>query len=795
MEAKDKRFVEFMLKNGRNISRFTALLIMEAFLLLCCLALYAKPLRQNVWQGRDLTGAICRYEPYSEEYSLGCYLDQDMLPEGTDPKYIYLTTPEMNLPAGSYQVTLVYDTDDPDQKYSVTSKYRTYPVTVGYGGRLPLYGNELRFDFFSPIRVEGYQVHVDYSGSGRVFLASVSVCETNVWKNMLLLAVVSLSLLADGLILRYRRLQPEERRRARIAWSAIACLTVFASLPLLSVYLSWGDDLEFHLNRIEAIRESLLAGQFPNRISAYWNKGYGYASALLYGEAFLYAPALLRLLGFSVQGAYKCYVIAVNLTTMVTAWLCFRKLFEDEWAALFGAAAYLLAPYRLVCVYQRAAVGEYTALLFFPLIFYGLMRLCEEEPEGQSAKGRAWISLTVGFSGLVQCHVISVLIGAGFTGLFCVAFFKKTVTPFRLLQLCKAAVATILLNFWFLLPFVEYMRLGYGGGTAEDTLWWRGCMGAHGAFFSQMFSLFQSGVGESHTVVDGLAREGERNYTLGGLALAALFYLFYRIYYHEEKTRLRRIGDWSLAFGGLAAFMCTVWFPWDGIQQICSLTAMITRNIQFPWRFLGMASFCLTLTLVSLLCLLRKRGEKWLYCGAALVLGAAFLLSADFFLYSFTREASQELYGLGSSMNSCSIGGGEYLPMNTPPIWKLAEERQVTAGEGMTLSKTLRKNGGRTYAVTCSNQAASETYADLPLLPYKGYVCRDEASGEELLVNLTDAPGKLRVQVPAGYEGTFQVRFEPPWRWRLAEVVSLFTFLGMLLCGILRKLGRMARKS
>ena len=81
---------------------------------------------------------------------------------------------------------------------------------------------------------------------------------------------------------------------------------VFASsLPLFGMLLGFGDDLEYHLLRIDALANGIRNGQFPVRISTYWNNGYGYASSLFYNDLFLMFPALLRLLGISVQNAYK----------------------------------------------------------------------------------------------------------------------------------------------------------------------------------------------------------------------------------------------------------------------------------------------------------------------------------------------------------------------------------------------------------------------------------------------------------------------------------------------------------
>ena len=146
-----------------------------------------------------------------------------------------------------------------------------------------------------------------------------------------------------------------ERVHGKTIVFAMTLLVVLSSAPVLSFYLSGGGDLQFHLCRIEAIRQALPAGQFPVRLPSYWNNGYGYASSVFYGEVFLYFPAVLRIIGFSAQSAYKLYLLSVNLFTCLSTYYCLRKICGERLSALVGTAVYMLVPYRLSTLYLRAA--------------------------------------------------------------------------------------------------------------------------------------------------------------------------------------------------------------------------------------------------------------------------------------------------------------------------------------------------------------------------------------------------------------------------------------------------------
>lgn len=60
---------------------------------------------------------------------------------------------------------------------------------------------------------------------------------------------------------------------------------------------------------------------------------------------------------------------------------------------------------------------------------------------------------------------------------------------------------------------------------------------------------------------------------------------------------------------------------------------------------------------------------------------------------------------------------------------------------------------------------------------YKGYQAVMD-NGEQLQL----LPGSLvSVSVPAGYTGTIRIGFHEPWYWRVSEIISLLTVIGIAL--------------
>ncbi len=218
--------------------------------------------------------------------------------------------------------------------------------------------------------------------------------------------------------------------------------------------------------------------------------------------------------------------------------------------------------------------------------------------------------------------------------------------------------------------------------------------------------------------------------------------------------------------------MCTIWFPWDFIQQMNGLFRLITRNIQLPWRFLGVSSFFLTVTAICLAMLLQDMPNRSVCYGLLAVICAVALISADYFLYDFTRCAPSERYVDAQDLDSCYGGDAEYLPEGTPPDF-CADTAPVP---GSLLEITQHRFEKGAHMVTCSSLSEEESHIDMPQLPYAGYICRDVQTGRELDISL-DVPGKVRVIVPASYSGSFRLVFREPRHWRAAEAFSVLCLL------------------
>lgn len=382
-----------------------------------------------------------------------------------DPSYenaIAVITPEVDLPPGIYYVEAVYEVSGP--------AYAGLSYTVPREDQELVNGNEFALNQMND-RVS-YKADIK-DGTGIRFQIRltgdagdgdyIQLRETRIVRSELTwiypaacLAVFLLALDLLGLLFLYRKKREDDNR---IIIPVLVIVAFLLGLPLYQPGIVGGVDLPFHMNRIEGIYEGLKEGQFPVRIQPGWLNGYGYAVSVFYGDILLYFPAALRLVGFSLQDAMKAYLVAVNFLTVFAAYFSFRKCLRCNAAALTAAVLYAGAGDRLVRFYDSSQIGAVSAMIFYPVVFAGLYLLFAGEKQNRA--DRTWLWLLAGFSGLLMTHLLSCIMIGIFAAVSCILCIRRLFRRDALREAGKAFAAWILLNAWFLVPFVQYMTMNF----------------------------------------------------------------------------------------------------------------------------------------------------------------------------------------------------------------------------------------------------------------------------------------------------------------------------------------------
>ncbi len=680
---------------------------------------------------------------------------------------VFLTTPELSLQKGSYLIYIHYNANAGESTvHGSSSQLGFMEMTCPDALLNPAYHRaEMMLDLSRS--VTDFTLSASFSGSGYLSITGISITETTDQAKRAIVRAFALCLLLNLLLL-FRKSSPSSRK----VMLTLAAIFGVSCYPLYLDYLPVGHDINFHLLRIEGIAKGLSNHTFPVKIHPFWAKDYGYAVGVMYGDAFLYFPALLRRFGYSVQSAYKLYAASINLGTVVISYFTFKRMFQRKQAGLLGSLVYSLSVYRLIDTYTRASAGEYTAMMFFPVVLCGFYLIFTEASRENWHKYAAITSL--GLTGLIQSHILSCEMAAFVILAVCLLLIRRVFRRYTFTALAFAALLSVLLNLGFLVPFLDY----YGTDLYINSESWTGStigfFQDNGLFPVQLFPLFGHGSGSAYHAQAGVSHEV--TITMGIAFLLGLLLFLYLVLCHYKECRARKHfapACVCTALGCLLLYMSTCYFPWEAIASWGAPVKKLIYSMEFPWRLLAPATVLLTFSCCFSVSVLYDIYAKPAVHMILLSLSVLSAINCGWYLYDFTFSGDPYRVYTDYEQNSMCMFSYDYLPAETDP--ENIEDNLIVT-EGISSFEAYEKQGTK---ILCS-VAAEKTggYIDFPLNYYKYYACRDTVTGEPLEVS-GGYNHMVRVSFPANYSGEIFLSFREPLHWRLSELLSLLTVLGL----------------
>lgn len=715
-----------------------------------------------------LTGMFTASGRFSQKF------ENDTLPVGNN---------RISLERGSYQVTMDYD-------LTVDAVRITPLYEASYGPDdaetilLTKEFQEKTFELLLPDQVNEFSFQLpELENADDLVIHSITMERTNQSERVRFFVVLCIFCAVD--VLFYLG------RKGRFgAWSVekrgsvlcIGLIVLFACVPLMTNYLLSGQDLTFHLMRIEGLAEGLKQGQFPVKMQPVWLNDYGYPVSIMYGDLFLYVPAVLRIIGFSLQASYKIYLVMIQIITAINTYLCCKEIAEDRKLGVVGCFLYVFATNRMTNIYYRAAVGEYTALAFLPLVFLGLFYLLGEKERTKAEQKKVFFLLVMGYTFMLESHMLSFNIAIVFSIIYCLFHFKKFLQNFWFLV--KTALITIGLNLGFLVPMADYMishdmKVKYASQIEN--------MQEHGLFLSQLFQMFRFPVSLSGNVMNGVGGDMAIGIGLAYMLMLALFVWELCCCFWRKKKGLANEGMIQtepvriFVIFLLCLVMSCYFFPWHAISKIPVLGSILTPY-QFAWRFIGIATFLGVILTMYALKALEKLTDRTIKVAAIVVLGTLTLIGSQYLMDNKVSDstARTKVTSSASIYTAGAVANGEYLFVENSAM-AIIDQQPVPADETAVSITSYEKKNSR-ISMECENLTDEVQQVKVSFLDYRGFVATDKTTGEKLDTTC-DEQHILTVLLPAGYQGTVQVCFRQPWYWRVAEIVSLAVLIALFVYG------------
>ena len=664
---------------------------------------------------------------------------------------VVATTPQYVMNRGTYTVRMDYFVEKQDSVLELWEQNRKVAAWT-----IDPELSQLEADFTLSKDAKQLQLKINYSGRGELTIKELRLTPYTMFYSDTYFFIVIFLLCSLLVWLYMTRGQMRLTQEQITDYSVILGVALLATTPMMQTYLYNGDDLCYHLARLEGLKDGVLDGQIPVNILPDGLQSNGYLNAM-YPYLFLYIGAFLRICRVSIGLSYKVLIFLSNLGSAVCAYIAMKSMCKSRRSVMLAVVLYTLMPYRFTNIFSRGDLGETLALIFWPFVIAGLYHIVMGER-------KKWYYLVIGFSGILQSHILSAAFVAVICVITAVVYCVRIAREKRYIEVGKAAGMFLLLNMWYLVPFVYYY---FRENLGTEVLRWSG-------YFEQ--SINPSNLTESISLYNkqyfslGLA-------LLGCVGIGVIWLLCEK---NSSKTNEDGFLLYLLVMGCLMTYMTTGYFPSRTLLVNARFKSIVTM-IQFPWRFLGPACTCFLF--VGAVGLAKSNILKpYRNVIFAMLVGINLLV-----ILSVPTDNSHMPYVNAEAV--VSKGHESKLAANIglfyPYEWRLEgvmDEKLtssvVTSGTNSVSIRDYQKKGTKAAAVYSATAAGN--YIEMPLQNYLGYRAYDE-DGNRLEIK-QGTGGRMRFEVLGdGAEHMIRVRYGPNPAFIAANLVSALTIAGIAL--------------
>ena len=472
-------------------------------------------------------------------------------------------------------------------------------------------------------------------------------------------------------------------------------ISILFCFPLFTNELSLEHDTLFHLSRIVHLANAIKNSDVLPKIYFNMNQNFGYATPLFYSEIFMIPFSILYNLNIDLVICYKILILVFTIITAINMTYCTNSLFKNDQISYLAAFIYLFGNYHITNVYVRSAIGEVIAMSFLPICLLGIIEVLTFEKYNSK-------HLIIGFTMVTLAHNISLFI-ISLTFLFFIIAYINKLDKQRIMTIAKAAIITILLTSFFLLPMIEQLL----DQTFVLSLYTKTDLSAYAIGIRHLLcnnTIFKTAaINQSYPAM---------NVSIGYFAI-----IFSLLTIFVKPDRLHKT---LFIIGTIFMILPTIYCNW-------SILSVFLSAIQFPWRLemiaLLLLSVCSSITFTKIIT------NKKIMILTFIIL----TIEAIYHLYPVTQRPftisnntkyEQLLDGsiidpfYSANYVRVELAGGDYLNIDHPDFKNIS--KCITASDKNITCDITRNYNDMIFTI---DQEAEVT---LPVSYYKGYVIIDQ---------------------------------------------------------------------
>lgn len=357
--------------------------------------------------------------------------------------------------------------------------------------------------------------------------------------------------------------------------SGLIFIFLISLLPILNLTNSGlftsHDGLD-HVYRAANFYKSLSDGVIIPRWAGNLNWGYGHPVLMFLYPLPSYVMAFFHFIDISYVNSLKLLFAVSYSLSGIFMYLWLSKLL-GKYSAIIGATLYLFAPYRFVDIYVRGAIGEHVAFVFLPLVLLAIYLVFNQSQNKIRYYYLNFIFVSLSFAFLILSHNAISLLFIPFIIFYTFYLYFETRSKKNLVLSIFYLLYGFAISFFFWFPaFFE------GKYTLRDIVTQN--------VYSQRFVEFKEliygnwsfgGTGEFTTQL-GL---------IGIIICISSIALLFKLRKTKDNHKYLLLG--TVIFLSISIFLMLPQsnFIWENIK--------ILQKLQFPWRFLSITTFCISL--------------------------------------------------------------------------------------------------------------------------------------------------------------------------------------------------------
>ena len=524
-------------------------------------------------------------------------------------------------------------------------------------------------------------------------------------------------------------------------------ISILFCFPLFTNELSLEHDTLFHLSRIVHLANAIKNSDVLPKIYFNMNQNFGYATPLFYSEIFMIPFSILYNLNIDLVICYKILILVFTIITAINMTYCTNSLFKNDQISYLAAFIYLFGNYHITNVYVRSAIGEVIAMSFLPICLLGIIEVLTFEKYNSK-------HLIIGFTMVTLAHNISLFI-ISLTFLFFIIAYINKLDKQRIMTIAKAAIITILLTSFFLLPMIEQLL----DQTFVLSLYTKTDLSAYAIGIRHLLcnnTIFKTAaINQSYPAM---------NVSIGYFAI-----IFSLLTIFVKPDRLHKT---LFIIGTIFMILPTIYCNW-------SILSVFLSAIQFPWRLemiaLLLLSVCSSITFTKIIT------NKKIMILTFIIL----TIEAIYHLYPVTQRPftisnntkyEQLLDGsiidpfYSANYVRVELAGGDYLNIDHPDFRNIS--KCIMASDKNITCDITRNYNDMIFTID------QETEVTLPVSYYKGYVIIDQNNNTYPI-----SSNKQGLITFNANKNTYHLRY----RYTKVQIISLLISISTILIIIINR--------